>query len=75
MVRITMLKSLLLHDGVNNNAGQLAIETDPVQRTDCWAFSLCDEAALRSPNVLYSFVGTFRVASVAQPCSMPRRVV
>ena len=56
-------------------AGQQAIQSVPVQGTDSWASSLCDEAGALSPNVLYSFVGTFRVASVAQPCSMPRRVV
>ena len=70
-----MLDSLL-QDGVSNNAGQLAIETVPVQGGDCWANSLCAEAG---SNVLYSFfhsfVGTFGVASVAQPCSMPSRAV
>ena len=42
-----MLNSLL-QDGVSNNAGQLVIETVPVQGTDCWANSLCDEAGSRS---------------------------
>ena len=38
-----MLNSLL-QDGVSNNAGQLVIETVPVQGADCWANSLCAEA-------------------------------
>ena len=57
-----MLNSLL-QDGVSNNAGQLVIETVPVQGADCWANSLCAEAG---SNVFYSFAGTFGVESVGR---------
>ncbi len=44
-----MLNSLL-QDGVSNNAGQLVIETVPVQGADCCANSVCAEAGSRTPT-------------------------